>query len=188
MSITQLLEKRKTIKARKPWFLRQDYHKKKGLKNKWRRPKGLHSKLRLATKGKGMRVSPGYGSPALVKGLDKQGLLPVLVSSPSQLEALNPEKVSITISSTVGTKKRVMIIKESQKRNISINNIKDPGSLVDSVEKKMQERKAQRQIEKKKSEPKKGKEEKKLSDKISDEEKKGQESKEKEKVLTAREK
>ena len=44
--IQRLLELRKRIKRKKPEFIRQDAHKKKSLESKWRKPKGLHSKMR----------------------------------------------------------------------------------------------------------------------------------------------
>ena len=43
----ELLELKKKIKKKKPNFTRQETHKKSKLKKKWRRPKGIQSKLRL---------------------------------------------------------------------------------------------------------------------------------------------
>ena len=56
MEKKDLLEFRKKIKAKKPNFIRQDAHKKGEIKKKWRRPKGLQSKMRLHKRG--YRKSP----------------------------------------------------------------------------------------------------------------------------------
>ena len=42
----KLLELRKKIKGKKPNFIRQDAHKHKRLARKWRKPKGIQSKMR----------------------------------------------------------------------------------------------------------------------------------------------
>ena len=60
MSIKELLELRKQIKNKKPDFIRQDAHKKKKLGKKWRKARGLHSKIRLKLRGRGKFVSNGY--------------------------------------------------------------------------------------------------------------------------------
>ena len=41
------LQKRKEIKKKKPKFVRQEIGKQKKITKKWRKPKGLHSKVRL---------------------------------------------------------------------------------------------------------------------------------------------
>ena len=69
-----LLNIRKKIKSKKPFFFRQDAHKNLKLGDKWRKPKGLHSKMRLGFKGYRKSVSIGYGSPKITKNLHKSGL------------------------------------------------------------------------------------------------------------------
>ena len=51
------------MKKKKPKFIRQDAHKKGRLAKKWRKPKGLQSKMRLCKKGYRKRISKGYKSP-----------------------------------------------------------------------------------------------------------------------------
>ena len=55
MELKEELELRKKIKSKKPDFIRQDFHKKR-LKKKWKRPRGLHSKVRLMLKDKPKKI------------------------------------------------------------------------------------------------------------------------------------
>lgn len=189
----KMLELRRKAKARKPRFLRQDYHKVKSLEKKWIRPRGLHAKLRLGRRGHRSRVSPGYGSPREVRGLSREGLIPVLVKDIKTLKMLDPAKSGIIISSSVGTKNRVFIIKEAMNLGIKILNIKDPLAYLKKVEdarmeskkekteKEHDKKKKKDELEKKAAEKEK---EKKLEETLTDEEKKEKEKEEKAKVLT----
>ena len=70
----ELLEIRKTLKARKPKFVRKDSNKLKGkTMSKWRKPRGLHNKRRLHKKGHQKNPSVGYRSPKLVRSLQLDG-------------------------------------------------------------------------------------------------------------------
>ena len=97
METERLLEIRRRIKSRKPEFIRQDYHKKPGLKRKWRKPKGLHSKLRLNKRGKYKKVSKGYRSPWQVRGLHKTGLEERIVNNIKQLDGLDHAEPSRSV-------------------------------------------------------------------------------------------
>lgn len=185
MDIQNLLELRKRIKARKPKFIRQDFHKKIGLKRKWRKPKGLQSKMRLKIKGKGRPVSRGYGSPKKVRGLHKSGLESKMIASEKDLQDLDSKKHGLIISSALGNKKRISILKKSDELGLKILNIKDPSEFIKSIEEKISVKKG---TEKEKiSKEKKEKKEEKLPDKLSDKEKEEIKKKEKDKILTKRE-
>ena len=45
--MSEKLELRKKIKAKKPNFVSQDTHKRKRIRPRWRKPRGWHSKIRL---------------------------------------------------------------------------------------------------------------------------------------------
>jgi len=185
MHSKDLLEIRKRIKARKPEFIRQDFHKKSGLKKKWRRPKGLHSKIRLNIRGKGKSVSSGYRAPKKIRGIHNSGMVIELVSSPKDLTRLDSKKHCLIISSSVGIKKRVIILKKTIDLGFNVLNIKSPNDYIKKIEERMSEKK--KKEEKKSFKVKKDKKEEKLSDKLSNEEDKKIEKKEKDKVLTKRE-
>lgn len=189
----KLLQVKKTIKKNQPVFLRQDWHKKVKLGLKWRKPKGMHSKVRLCHGGHRKMVKAGFGSPAVLRDTNSQGLKQVVVHSLPEVEAIE-SKTQCIIIAKVGLKNKVALIKEAQKRKIVIMNVKDPSKFVEEVEKKMQEKlKAKTEHLKKKEEKAKDKEkaakEKKdegLATKVEDEEKKKLEKEEKDKVLIQR--
>ena len=58
-----LIELKRHLKNKKPSFVQREGHKRKKLEEKWKRPKGLHNKLRMGFKSHGMAVSIGYGTP-----------------------------------------------------------------------------------------------------------------------------
>ncbi|PIN86488.1 50S ribosomal protein L32e [Candidatus Woesearchaeota archaeon CG10_big_fil_rev_8_21_14_0_10_44_13] len=191
----KMLKIRKEIKSRKPEFLRQNYGQILSLKRKWIRPRGLHSKMRLHKKGHRKNVSPGYGSPKEVRGLSKEGLIPVLVDNLKKLAAVNAETQGIIVSSKIGLKNRTAILKEAVRRKIKVLNIKSPESYLKNVEdmlkKKKEEKLSKEELKKKKKEELKKKaeekeKEKKLEETLSDEEKKDKEKEEKDKLLTKR--
>lgn len=188
------LKIRKTIKGRKPEFIRQDAHKKAEISWKWRKPKGIQSKMRLHKRGYKRSVSPGWGSPADVRGLSREGLLPVIVHNVQSLDKIKIETQGAVIGSAVGSKKRLEIIQKAITMNIRILGMGDPKKAADrikeSIEKRKKEKKAKdmakAEAQKKKKAEKKEAEG--LDEKIkTDDEKKEQEKKEKDKLLTKKE-
>ena len=118
----RLLEVRKKQKSKKPTFLQTDSHKKKKLKDYWRRPDGIHNKTRYSQKGKCPRVERGFGSPALVRGLHPSGFEEVVVNNPEELGSLNVERMAGRIAHTVGARKRFMIEKKAAELGLKILN------------------------------------------------------------------
>jgi large subunit ribosomal protein L32e len=186
--ISNLLEIRKELKERKPIFIRQDNPKRMKLNDKWRKPKGIHSKIRHKFKGRRKMPSPGYKSPRDVKGLHASGLKIVNVSSIDDVKNIKKESEGIVISKSVGMKKRFEILKKAKELNILILNlnideqIKKIEDFINSKKKK--EIKEIKKEEKKESikEQKPAKEQKESV--VTDKEKKETEKKEKDKVLT----
>jgi large subunit ribosomal protein L32e len=123
-SINRLLRVRKKQKARKPEFLRSLWWKFPKFKNdpKWRRPKGIDNPMRLKLKGYPPLAEIGYGSPSAVRGLHPTGLIPVVVGSPKEVEKLDPKKHIIYISSRVGLRKRIEILRAAERIGIKVAN------------------------------------------------------------------
>ncbi|MDO8740373.1 MAG: 50S ribosomal protein L32e [Candidatus Woesearchaeota archaeon] len=184
--MSKLLELRKAIKAKKPIFLRQDYHKKKELGRKWRKPKGIHSKMRHHFKGKIRCVAHGWGSPLEVKYLHPSGLKQIFVHTVDDLKKINAKTEGAMIAATVGMKKKFEILKKAMELGIKVLNIKNVESYLKEQEDKFKERKKKHieQKETKKEEKKSEKLEEKITPELSDDERKKQEKLEKEKVLT----
>jgi large subunit ribosomal protein L32e len=116
------LRTRKRIKKRKPGFLRQEGYRLARLRKSWRRPKGRHSKLRKGEKARGGVPKAGYGSPKAVRGLTRYGYREVRVSSPKQLDELDPHRDAALISSAVGRKKRTEIVRKAEEMKIFVIN------------------------------------------------------------------
>jgi large subunit ribosomal protein L32e len=180
----KLLGIRKAMKAKKPHFKRQDWHKKARLAPKWRRPKGMDSKLRKHMLGHGFMPNSGYGSPAEVRGMHKSGLIPVLVHNVKELAHINAKTHAAIISSTVGTRKAMEIMTAAHGKNIRILNFKDTAKFMAHVKDSLAKRKQAKKAVVAKPEPKAKHETK--TEAATQEEKKEAEKKEAEKVLTSK--
>jgi len=168
--VKKLLAHRKTLKAKKPSFIRESFLKRKRLALKWRRPKGLHSKMRHGFKGHRKTIKVGYKSPVLVRGLTRSGLKIVYVSNIKELEKVDKGKECVIIKKTVGLKKMIELLKKAKELSLAVSNVKDIKEFLI---------KAEEMLKKKKEEKKKRLEEKKKKEK--EKEKKKEEKKEKEK-------
>lgn len=115
------LELRAKIKKKKPKFRRQEF-KRKNLKDTWRKPRGINSKMKKKKKGKGRMPNPGYGGPKDVKGLGRSGFRETLVRNPDDLKSLDGSKEIAVISHSVGKKKRLEILENAEKMDIRIKN------------------------------------------------------------------
>ena len=122
----RLLKLRKRIKRKKPDYWRPYWWRSISQRNSmesWRRPKGIHNKMRKKLKGRPKMVEVGYGSPKEVKGLLPNGKRPVIVHNVEELEKIDKEKEAAIIASTVGKRKREQIINKAKELNIEIFNL-----------------------------------------------------------------
>jgi len=113
---------RQRVKARKPHFMRQESWRYKRVKETWRRPKGLDSKMRKKRSGWPESVSIGYGGPRTARNLHPSGYEEVLVHNLSQIEALNSETQAVRIAHTVGEKKRRDILTRAREIGLHVLN------------------------------------------------------------------
>lgn len=107
-------------------FKRQCFWLKK-LGEKWRRPKGRHSKLRHEKKGRWAVPKVGYGKPKSMKGMIMfKGRLvePVMVNNAKDLEKIDPKIQVAVLSSSIGKKKSAAIMEIAIQKGISIANRK----------------------------------------------------------------
>ena len=116
------MEVRRERKKREPDFIRQESWRYVRIKENWRRPRGIDSKIRLKKKGYPKMPDIGYRSPKLIRGLHPSGFREVLVYNPSQLDNINPDREAIRIAHSVGKKKRMEIIKKAEELGIKILN------------------------------------------------------------------
>jgi large subunit ribosomal protein L32e len=118
----RLLRVRARQKAKKPEFKRHDSHKKKRLTTSWRKPRGLHNKLRQQVAAKGRLVRPGFGSPRSVRGLHPSGQREFLVNNVKDLE--KAIGCAVRIASAVGLKKRLEIQAKAAEMSLRVLNPK----------------------------------------------------------------
>lgn len=182
----KLLATRKTVKSKKPEFLQQDYHKKRRLSRKWKRPTGLQSKMRHQFKGYNRRVKQGWRSPIAVRGYHGKGVEPVLIRNVFELNAVNKDQ-GIIVSGKVGLRKRIDILKKAEELKLLVLNLKPEAIMAkaDSMKKQKDEEKKEKTEKKKKTieESLKKAEKKQKSQESTEEEKKAEEKKEKDEVL-----
>ncbi|AAK41002.1 50S ribosomal protein L32e [Saccharolobus solfataricus] len=117
---------RQKLKAKKPKFLRYDSDKfyRLGRQEKWRRPYGRDNKTRLKVRGFPAIVSVGYRLPKKVRGFHPSGLRQVIVHNVNELVKVQNQKdnVIVTISSSVGFKKRLEILNKARELGLKVSN------------------------------------------------------------------
>jgi large subunit ribosomal protein L32e len=193
MNKEQSLKLRKTLKARKPDFLHEDYQKRACIPLPWRKPRGLHSKMRHRFAGHRALANPGYGSPKEAYGLHPSGFAPVLVHTLNELAALNPKAQGAVLGRTLGIPRRMALLGKAKELGVKILNVKDIDAELKAAQERIAERKQAKILAAKTKETKAKEKEKagvgkksELAEKVSEEERKKQEKAEKDKALTTR--
>ncbi len=148
--MTKLLEVRKILKSSKPKFLRQDAHKIPRLEKKWKKPTGIHNKMRLKKKGHRRGPSVGYKSPKQVRGLTRTGFKPITISNIKNLENIDHKTEAGLISRTVGKRNKIKILERAKHLHITILNFKDIDLYIKNVKEKFEKKPKETKIEHKK--------------------------------------
>ncbi|MFP4038637.1 MAG: 50S ribosomal protein L32e [Candidatus Nanohaloarchaea archaeon] len=102
--------------------MRQNTHKNKRINTSWRKPQGKHSDQRLKKKNTPAMPQAGLRTPKDERGLHPSGYEDVLVHRPEDLEDLNSEEEAARIGSTVGGKKREMILEKAEELDLKVLN------------------------------------------------------------------
>ena len=119
---TSGLAKRAVISGRRPAFKRQEWFRYSKLGENWRRPKGIHSKMRRHMKRRVHMVDIGFRGPASVRGLHPSGFEEVMVHNVDGLKDIDPKTQAVRIGGTVGTKKRLDIQAKADELGIRVLN------------------------------------------------------------------
>jgi large subunit ribosomal protein L32e len=108
---------------KKPLFRRTQGAMCNKLKGKgWRRPRGKHNKLRDSKKGKGEVPSIGYGADRKMKDLHPCGLEDRIIANLDDIDRIDPKKQAARISSTVGKRKKILLLEQLQNKEIKVVN------------------------------------------------------------------
>ncbi|MBS3071792.1 50S ribosomal protein L32e [Candidatus Pacearchaeota archaeon] len=108
-------------------FVRQDSHRHfklgRGRKKiqRWRRPRGRHSKMRKARKSYPASPTVGYRTERKQRGLIK-GLKPLLVRNIRDLRSANGR--AVIFASKLGAKKKIDLLKKAEEMKLKILNVK----------------------------------------------------------------
>jgi len=191
MSVKELLSLKKKIQARLPAFKHPDWQKRKEVGTRWRRPRGLHNKMRHGVHGRPASVNPGYRTPAEIRGFTSSGLLPILVYTLADISKADAKKNCVIIGS-VGDKAKVALLQACKEKGFNVLNVKNvDASLKDIADKLLARKETKKQSKQKKETKAKQKAPKKeeiKEEKIeSTPDSKQQEKKEMDKVLTRKE-
>jgi len=108
--------------GQRPAFKRQEWYRYKMLGEEWRRPRGIHSKMRRGFKRRPPMVEIGYRGPKAVRGLHPSGFEEVMVYNADSLEKIDPKVQAIRIGGTVGVKKRLVIEARAAELGIRVLN------------------------------------------------------------------
>ncbi len=110
------------MKRKKPKFRRWMSQAYSGIKESWRRPRGIQSKVREKRAGKIKMPSIGWGSPKETRGLHPSGLKEVLVYNLNDLQKVTAQKEAVKIAHVVGKRKRQEILKKAGELKIKVLN------------------------------------------------------------------
>lgn len=148
------LKKRQLSKHKKPKFKRQESWRYKRVKENWRKPCGIDSKMRKKVKGWPPSPEVGYRSPKKIRGLHPSGYVEVRVQTVEDLNGLDPKTQAIRIARTVGGKKRVEILALADERGIHVLNPRIAKELEEIEEEEVEEEEEEKEGEKEKEKTK----------------------------------
>ncbi len=118
----RLLKIRKKLSQHRPKFEAFESWRYIKVKPRWRRPRGIDNKMRTNEKGWPKSANIGWGGPASVRGLHPSGKEEILIHNSTDLTKINLNTQVARIGSTVGKKKRKIILDEAGKLGVKILN------------------------------------------------------------------
>ena len=120
--VKEMLAYREYCNDHRPEFKRQEWFRYAKLGTKWRKPRGMHSKMRRHYKYRPTIVSIGFRGPALVRDYHPSGFKEVMVHNVKELTGIDPKTQCVRIGGTVGRKKRTDIIANADAAGLRVLN------------------------------------------------------------------
>lgn len=148
-------------------FLRKEQNRRSRLKETWRKPKGMHSKVRRKEKQVGKMPSSSMRSPAKKRYLHPKGVSEVLVGNLFELDKVGKKQI-VRLRSSLGKRKRIMLLNKAKKMNLSVIGAKDIDQKIKSIEENIKKRKEIAVVKMKKKKKRKKESEKKKETKKTD--------------------
>ena len=140
-----LVKIRNDSKRSKPEFRRQDVDLKPQFRKAWRKPKGLHSKMRNSRKGHNLLPKLGYASPKKVKNLTRDGLKLQVVRNLNELN--NVKDGCVAVGSDVGLRKRIVLLEEIINKRLKLFHVKDVSKYLEEIKSDLLNKKKERKNE-----------------------------------------
>jgi large subunit ribosomal protein L32e len=109
------------LKKRKPVFRRPLAYA-YAMKPGWRKPRGIHSKMREGEKSKPAVVKTGYGSARAIRGLHPSGYAEAYITSISQLQKIDAQKQAARLASGLSERKRKVFAEKAKSLGIKVLN------------------------------------------------------------------
>ncbi len=103
-------------------FKRQESWRLKRVKENWRRPRGVTSRMRKEKNGWPSLVKVGHRSDASKRGRHPKGLVERIVRNESDLEGLDPRLHIVRLSARLGEKRRLTLVERVRSLNVHIAN------------------------------------------------------------------
>jgi large subunit ribosomal protein L32e len=116
------LRKPQSSKRKKPKFVQPESWRYKRVKENWRKPRGIDSKVRKKVKGWPRSPRVGYRSSKEIRGLHPSGYEEIRVQRVDDLSKVDPQRQAIRIAHTVSAKKRIEISAKADESRIHILN------------------------------------------------------------------
>ena len=109
------------LRKRKPNFRRYHWFK-YSLPDNWRKPRGIHSKMREDEKDKPATVKTGYRSAKIIRGLHPSGYQEVYVRTLSELQKIDAKTQAARLASGLSEKKRKIINSTAKELGVKVLN------------------------------------------------------------------
>jgi len=120
--LEKMLEVRRKIKERTPYFRRFESWRYVRIDYPWRKPKGVDNHQRLSVKGWPHLVKVGYRVPKEVRYLHPSGYRDILIHNIKELEALSPDTDAARLAAGVGKRKRIELATRAKELGIRVLN------------------------------------------------------------------
>lgn len=119
----RLMNIRKHLKKVRPSFRRVESWRYVRVKDPWRKARGIDSKTRRKWKAGVKSPAIGYRSPKAIRHLHPSGFKEAYVTTPKDLEGLNPKIHAIRINAKLGSRKRMLLLEILNEKGFKILNL-----------------------------------------------------------------